>query len=80
MNDTKTIMCNILVELKHDNLWTYDQILSIQENKGAVPLTRKQLTSILKHQAEGVSIKVIDDLFYSLGFTTQVVLGTRFSS
>lgn len=77
MNNTKEIMCNILVELRGDNGWTYDQILSIQKNSGNLPLTRKQLSLILNHKAEGVSITVIDDLLYSLGYTTQVILGTR---
>lgn len=79
MNDTKKIMCRILRELKEDNDWTFDNMLGIQKQFGTITLSRDQLNRILNHEAKGVSIAVMDDLFYSLGYTTEVVLGTHFN-
>lgn len=78
-NDTKQIMCNIMIEIKEENSYTYDQILSMQKERGKLPLNRGQLNSILVHKGKGVSVALMDDLFYSLGYTTEVVLSTHFN-
>lgn len=79
MNDVRMVLCNALIDVKRTNDYTYDLIVGRQNERGNLPLTRKQLTNILKHNGKGVSVYVIEDILYTLGFEIEVMLKPHYN-
>lgn len=52
----RTILANSIASFKEDEGLTYDQLVE------ATGLNKQQLTRILKHKGEGVSIDLMEDV------------------
>jgi len=66
--DIKRQLCNIVKNLKLEFNLTYDQIVLLGEGG----FHKSQLTSIIKHDADNVSVNVIMDVITCLGSEIEI--------
>ena len=73
MNKTKSNYCDAIREMKEENDLTYKSITSMYFNKTKKVLTDDQLNRILNKQGKGVSVDLMDEIAFVLGYEISIL-------